>query len=210
MNDNMLPKDLFKRMSEYYGPQNWWPGEDFEIAIGAILTQNTSWSNVELAIANLKANGLLTPQKILETETSKLKELITPTGFFNQKTEYLKNLCNLWIRNSKPSRDELLNVKGVGEETADSILLYLLEQPEFVIDAYTIRISTRLGYSESKKKSYWKEFYESALDKNVELFNEFHALFVIHAKQFCKKNNPLCNSCFLNDVCDYGKGKIDF
>jgi len=204
----MDPLQLYAKMFTYYGKQDWWPGEDFEIAIGAILTQNTSWSNVEKALVNLKEKDLLTPDKILNTPTDILRDLITPAGFFNQKTQYLRNLCELWVKNSQPTREELLAVKGIGEETADSILLYLLNLPEFVIDNYTIRISTRLGFGTSNKKPDWKLFYENSLQKDSQLYNEYHALFVIHAKQFCKKNNPDCQNCFLQSDCRFGK-KID-
>lgn len=203
----MQPRDLFEKMLAFYGSQNWWPGEGFEIAIGAILTQNTSWKNVEKALENLRNNNLLSPKSILECDNALLVELITPTGFFNLKARYLKNLCRLWISNPKPSRESLLSVKGVGEETADSILLYLLNEAEFVIDAYTIRISKRLGYGDSNNNKYWKNFYESKLDKDASLFNEFHALFVEHAKRFCKKEKPLCSVCFLVKDCEFGNKK---
>ena len=203
----MQPRDLFEKMLAFYGSQNWWPGEGFEIAIGAILTQNTSWKNVEKALENLRNNNLLSPKSILECDNALLVELITPTGFFNLKARYLKNLCRLWISNPKPSRESLLSVKGVGEETADSILLYLLNEAEFVIDAYTIRISKRLGYGDSNNNKYWKNFYESKLDRDASLFNEFHALFVEHAKRFCKKEKPLCSVCFLVKDCEFGNKK---
>jgi len=205
----MEPRELFEKMFAYYGPQNWWPGEGFEIAIGAILTQNTSWANVEKALANLKANNILTPEKILTCDDELLLQLIKSTGFYNQKAHYLKNLCELWIRNPKPSRKALLSVKGIGDETADSILLYLLSKAEFVIDAYTIRISRRIGFSKSYNKKFWKDFYMSKLDKDVQMFNEFHALFVEHGKRFCRKKDPLCCVCFLNTDCNYGKKAIN-
>jgi len=199
----MDPQQLYNKMLAYYGEQDWWPGEGFEIAIGAVLTQNTSWSNVEKALANLKKKDLMTPEKILNYPTDNLKELVKPTGFFNQKTQYLRNLCELWVKTPQPTREELLVIKGIGEETADSILLYLLNQPEFVIDAYTIRISARLGFESFHKKTDWKKFFENSLPKDVQLFNEFHALFVIHAKNFCRKNNPDCQNCFLQSDCHF-------
>jgi endonuclease-3 related protein len=201
----MEPFELFNKLFAFYGPQNWWPGEGFEIAIGAILTQNTSWSNVELALANLRKNDLLDAKKLLECNINELQKHITPAGYFKQKAQYLVNLSKLWIENNNPSREELLAVKGIGEETADSILLYLLEKPEFVIDAYTTRISTRLGFGDSTNKSYWKEFYENHIEKSVIIYNEFHALLVIHAKTFCKKNGPDCSRCFLQKKCLYGQ-----
>ncbi len=205
----MNPTELFEKMFVYYGPQNWWPGEGFEIAIGAILTQNTSWKNVEKALENLKNNNLLKPQEILECDDNILLELIKPAGFFNQKARYLKNLCELWVRNPEPSRKDLLSVRGVGDETADSILLYLFNKAEFVIDAYTVRISRRIGYSSSENRFFWKNFYMSKLNKDVQVFNEFHALFVEHGKRFCRKENPLCSTCFLNTNCNYGSRHLE-
>lgn len=203
----MNPRELYTKMLSHYGKQDWWPGEGFEIAIGAILTQNTSWRNVEKALINLKQKHLMTPEAILAYPTDNLQYLIKPAGYFNQKTQYLRNLCNLWIKNSQPSRDELLAVKGIGEETADSILLYLLNKPEFVIDTYTVRISTRLGFGTSEKKVFWKRYYENLLSKDVQIYNEYHALFVIHAKRYCTKNNPDCQNCFLQSDCRFGKKK---
>ncbi|NHJ31931.1 MAG: endonuclease [Asgard group archaeon] len=201
----MDPSELFEKMFAFYGPQNWWPGEGFEIAISAILTQNTSWKNVEKALKNLRNNNLLSPKSILECDDDLLLKIITPAGFYNQKAQYLKNLCKLWMSNPKPSREALLSVKGIGDETADSILLYLFNEAEFVIDAYTIRISNRLGYGKSENRRFWKDFYESRLEKDVKVFNEFHALFVEHGKRFCKKEKPLCPDCFLVKDCVFGK-----
>jgi endonuclease-3 related protein len=203
----MHPEVLFKKLLAQYGPQNWWPGEGFEIAIGAILTQNTSWKNVEIALEKLRKKNLLNPQAIYDCDMEELSKLIISSGYYNQKAFYLKNLSELWLRNPKPSREDLLAIKGIGEETADSISLYLLNKPQFVIDAYTVRISNRLGYSDSQNKKYWKDFYENSLEKDVYLYNEFHALFVNHAKTFCLKNNPLCSNCFLISDCNFGLRK---
>lgn len=205
----MDPNTLFKKMLLFYGDQYWWPGEGFEIAIGAILTQNTSWSNVEKAIENLRKTALLEPQAILQSKEDFLKEQIKPSGFFNQKSICLKNLSELWVENPNPTRRELLAIKGIGDETADSILLYLLNTPEFVIDSYTIRISERIGLGSFQSKSKWKDFFEKKIEKKVAIYNEFHALFVIHAKTFCKKNNPLCGNCFLREDCLFGKMSVD-
>ena len=203
----MLLNDLYKLLFTHYGSQNWWPGKGFEIAIGAVLTQNTSWSNVEKALENLRRNDLLEPLAIAQCDLDFLKEQIKPSGFFNQKGQYLKNLSLLWLENQTPSREELLAVKGIGEETADSILLYLLKEPEFVIDAYTKRICERLGFGSFSSYSLWKNFFEENLMKDEQFFNEFHALFVIHAKTFCKKTNPLCSDCFLHKKCLFNKSK---
>ncbi len=199
------PNELFQKLFAFYGPQDWWPGEGFEIAIGAILTQNTSWVNVEKALENLRQVNLLNPEAIMNIDNLELEDLIRPAGFFKQKSIYLKNMSKLLAYNPTPSRGELLAVKGIGEETADSILLYLFEQPEFVIDSYTVRISQRLGFGSSNKKNFWKQFYESKLEKEAALFNEFHALLVIHAKNYCLKRAPKCNICFLMNDCKYDK-----
>jgi len=201
----MNPQLLYEKLYAHYGSQYWWPGEGFEIGIGAILTQNTNWRNVEKALANLKDHDLLEPAAILLCDTKLLSSLIEPAGFSHQKAEYLRNFCTLWLENPSPARDELLAVKGIGAETADCILLYLLETPEFVIDAYTVRISTRLGFGTSTKKQFWKDYYEASLEKDVSLFKEFHALFVVHAKEYCKKTRPICQTCFLQSDC---KNKI--
>lgn len=200
----MDPKELYCEFLSYYGPQHWWPGEGFEIPIGAILTQNTSWNNVEKALANLRKHNLLSPARILECDIAFLKKQIISAGYYNQKAAYLRNLSHFWLTHPSPTREQLLSVKGIGPETADSILLYLLDRPEFVVDIYTVRISNRLGFDNSPKKKYWKQFYEQELEADVQLFNEFHALFVVHAKTFCKKK-PLCHSCFLQEKCAYGR-----
>lgn len=200
--------ELYQILYSHYGPQDWWPGEGFEIAIGAILTQNTSWKNVEKAIDNLRENDLLEPEKIIACPDDLLIQLIKPSGFFNQKSCYLKNISELWIRNRHPNRDELLSVKGIGQETADSILLYLFQKPEFVIDAYTIRISNRLGLHHSKNKQLLKNFYQKSLPKSVQIFNEFHALFVIHGKTTCLKRKPKCNECILSTKCNWVNNTI--
>ncbi len=205
----MDPKSLFNKMHLFYGDQNWWPGEGFEIAIGAILTQNTSWKNVEKALKNLSKASLLNPHAILQSKNDFLKEQIKPSGYFNQKSIYLKNLSKLWIENPNPSRKELLAVKGIGAETADSILLYLLNTPEFIIDTYTIRIIERIGIGSFQSKSKWKEYFEKKIEKKISIFNEFHALLVIHAKTYCRKTNPLCSSCFLREDCQFGKKNLD-
>ena len=208
--NNLSLKQLYNELLDYYGPQNWWPGEGFEIAIGAILTQNTSWTNVEKALENLRGANVLTPEQILECSELLLKNLIKPAGFFNQKAVYLKNLSKLWIKNSNPTREELLEVKGIGEETADSILLYLLNKPYFVIDIYSVRICNRLGFDKNINKNFWKNYFEASLEKDVKLFNEFHALLVIHAKSLCKKKSPNCSDCFLREKCDFGRKKSSY
>ena len=200
----MNVQDLFDELYSFYGPQRWWPGEGFEIAVGAILTQNTSWKNVEKALNNLHEKNLMSPINILNVHISVLEKALKPSGYFSQKASYLRNLCKLFIENPNPNREELLRVKGIGEETADSILLYLFNKPEFVIDSYTIRISNRLGLGNHMRRDSWKKFFENNIENKPEIFNEFHALLVKHAKTFCLKNNPKCSECFLSNKCEYG------
>ena len=201
------PMSLYEKLVACYGPQKqWWPGEGtFEVIFGAVLTQNTTWKNVEKAINNLKSNNLLNKKAISTMHIKKLEELIRPAGFYKQKARYLKEIVNI---TPNISRKELLKLKGVGEETADSILLYAYNRPEFVVDAYTRRICSRLtNYPlDNPKKDYKlvKFFFESAIDKDAELFKEFHALFVEHAKLTCRKK-PLCKSCCLKDICSFYK-----
>lgn len=210
-----MPKNIiyriYKRLFSYYGTQNWWPGEDpFEIAIGAILTQNTNWSNVEKAIKNLKDAKLLNPKKLHEIPKAVLAELIRPAGYYNVKTERLKSFVRFLITNfsgdmermkmedSLSLRKKLLSVHGIGPETADSILLYALNKPVFVIDAYTKRVLSRHGIM-SYKATYdeYQRLFHRELDEDVSLFNEYHALIVRVGKDFCK-STPQCEKCPLN------------
>ena len=199
---------LYKTLLRAFGPQQWWPGETpFEIAIGAILTQNTNWSNVERAIANLKRVNTLTALALHALPNGELAELIRPAGYFNVKTKRLKAFLDYLIAAHSGSmakmkrhdivrlRPELLGVNGIGPETADSILLYALEKPIFVIDAYTKRVLSRHGVL-AYEKSYdaFQELYHNALPHEFALFNEYHALFVRIGKEFCKPT-PRCGGC---------------
>ncbi len=194
------------------GPQQWWPGETpFEVVIGAILTQNTNWSNVEKAIRNLKAADRLSPNGIYELSTIELAQLIRPSGFFNVKAKRVKTFIN-WLfsryegdlsrmfrQDLQTLRDELLSVKGIGPETADSILLYAGNMPTFVVDAYTHRIFSRHGFiSEESTYDEMKAFFEENLPEDVRLFNEYHALLVQIGKRYCKPKKA-CEPCPLKD-----------
>lgn len=205
---------FYKKLSRHFGPQNWWPGDTpFEIAIGAILTQNTNWNNVENAIRHLKNRGVLSPHRIYRLSLQELASLIRPAGYFNVKArrlrffleflmnEYSGKMENMAQDELNKLRAKLLRIHGIGPETADSILLYALEQPVFVIDAYTKRILSRHGIL-SSEKSYdeFQELFHTALERDVRLFNEYHALFVRAGKAFCRKRNPLCGKCPLNDM----------
>lgn len=194
---------IYEALLKHYGPQGWWPvlgsyhpgdygyprneEEAFEIIAGAVLTQNTAWTSVERALENLRRIEALNPCKILTLSWDVLKSAIRPAGFFNQKAIYLREIALLFagLKGRTPSRKELMSVKGVGNETADSILLYAYKRPEFVIDAYTKRIATALGLAE-RGAGYMelKDLFESNLPRDVAIYQEYHALLVEHAKRF--------------------------
>ncbi|NPA95580.1 MAG: endonuclease III domain-containing protein [Thermodesulfobacteria bacterium] len=206
---------LFWSLYDHFGPQGWWPGETpFEIAIGAILTQNTNWTNVEKAIHNLKEHGLLNPRAMLELPDEKLAQLIRPAGYYNIKTTRLKhflrflhdfyngNIESMKDRDTHILREELLAIHGIGPETADSILLYSLDKPIFVVDAYTIRILSRHDILDPQTTDYQQvqDIFMDNLPRDPCLYNEFHALFVRLGKEFCKKGKPKCSKCPIEDI----------
>ena len=207
-------KEIFDILYSVYGPQGWWPGESqFEIIIGAILTQSTSWHNVTLAIANLKKDGLLESNALLKAKPEKVKNLIAPVGFFNVKYKRLRNVLEYLMKYNMDFerfrrfpiadlRNELLEVNGIGPETADSILLYAFDRPTFVVDTYTRRFFSRLGYGWMENAPYKKiqNFFMEELPHDSEIYNEFHALIVIHCKMICKKK-PQCSTCDLSSLC---------
>jgi endonuclease-3 related protein len=211
---------IYQKLYSSFGPQGWWPTtlenelhpkhhgkapkndkERFEIIIGAILTQNTNWKNVEKAILNLNKNQLLNINKIKKINKNKLAALIRPSGYFNQKAERLKLIADFYSKNKNPTREELLAVKGIGPETADSILLYALGKTSFVVDAYTKRIFGRLGF---KEKTYdeFQDMFHKNLPKKQKLFNEYHALLVELGKNHCK-TKPVCKDCPLKKLCSH-------
>jgi len=206
-------KKIYDLLFERFGPQHWWPGDTpFEVTVGAILTQNTNWSNVERAIANLKKERLLSPDKLHALAPAKLAEMIRPAGYFNIKAKRLKNFLDWLFENyagelknlekipTDVLRCELLSIKGVGQETADSILLYALDRPVFVVDAYTARIASRHHLlDEGADYGEIQELFESNLPADVNLFNEYHALLVRLGKEFCRPT-PRCHSCPLNHL----------
>jgi endonuclease-3 related protein len=200
---------IYKKLYKAFGPQHWWPGKTpFEIAVGAILTQNTNWGNVEKAIHNLQRHGALSAKAIHKMPAGILSGLIRPAGYFNIKARRLKHFVDFLVNDYHGSvkkmkcedmhslRENLLGINGIGSETADSILLYALEKPVFVIDAYTKRVLSRHGILE-QDKSYdeFQEVFHSGLKRDVKLFNEYHALFVKVGKTFCKRGEPLCKEC---------------
>jgi len=201
---------IYEKLMNEFGHQNWWPiktGSRFEICVGAILTQNTNWKNVDKALDNLIAAKALNPRIIAEMPKAKLEKLIKPSGFYKQKAERLKIFSKFFLSKNNfyknITREELLKIKGIGNETADSILLYACEKPFFVVDAYTKRVFSRLGLIEGKYEEVQK-FFEQNLNKSVSLYKEFHALIVELAKKYCKKES-LCIKCPLNKICKHAK-----
>ena len=196
-------EEIYNLLFEHYGSQGWWPGEGLEIAIGAILTQQTNWHNVEKAIVRLKEANCLDIECLKKISLEKLEKLIQSSGYYKAKARKLKALIDLLIKIPQPDRNALLSVKGIGYETADSILLYWFEQPYFVIDAYTFRIFQRLGYYEGEDYLELQRVFMETLPSDIKLYNEYHALIVEHAKKHCFKTNPRCNDCPLAKHCSY-------
>lgn len=203
-------KPIYKKLYSSFGPQHWWPADSaFEVMVGAILTQNTSWRNVEKAINNLKERRLLNLKRLDRLPQKKLAALIRPAGYYNIKAKRLKEFLNFYRANAKkiPAQDtgilrrRLLAVHGVGPETADSILLYALGKPVFVVDAYTKRVFSRHGFiKEDASYEEVQALFMRDLKKDVQLFNEYHALIVKLAKDFCLKNKPRCRACPLEGI----------
>lgn len=203
--------NIYNSLYDWFGPQYWWPGDSsLEIMVGAVLTQNTNWKNVARAIDNLKKGNLLSLDTLVELPTEQLAEKIRPAGYYNIKAGRLKNLLYLVSEECDGSenlqdfldqdqdalREKLLAVKGIGQETADSILLYAAGKPVFVVDAYTYRILLRHGLiPEDATYGEIQELFQDNLEENAALFNEYHALLVSLGKSFCKKTKPLCSSC---------------
>ena len=206
--------EIYEILLEHFGPQDWWPGDSpFEIMVGAVLTQNTNWTNVSKAIDNLKQENLLSFEKLHELDVELLAEKIRPAGYFNLKAKRLKNLLDfidegydgsleeMFAEDIIGLREKILTVKGIGPETADSILLYAGNKPVFVVDAYTHRIFSRHSII-AEDEGYYEiqEYFSLSLPEDVKLFNEYHALIVRLGKEFCKKSKPLCSQCPLNEL----------
>jgi endonuclease III related protein len=203
--------EIYRTLFTRFGPQHWWPAESsFEVIIGAILTQSTAWTNVEKAITNLKAARALSPAALNRIPESELAALIHPCGYYNVKARKLNafmqwlgekynfSLEKMFSEDLTFLRNELLEVYGIGEETADSILLYAGNKPTFVIDAYTRRIIDRLGlYPEGNTYAAYQALFMSHLPPDAALFNEYHALFVRLGKEQCRKK-PVCDGCSFN------------
>jgi endonuclease III related protein len=209
--------EVYRRLFEYYGPQHWWPAEEpFEMIVGAILTQSAAWTNVEKAISNLKKACALSPEALRRLPETELAQLIYPSGYYNVKARKLKafaeylerkygdSLEKLFRRGVDELRNELLSIYGIGEETADSILLYAAHKPVFVIDAYTRRIAGRLGLRpagppapSTVKYADYQRLFMTSLPPEIPIFNEYHALLVRLGKEACRKE-PRCAGCCLN------------
>ncbi len=200
--------EIFDLLLGHFGPQHWWPGEnEIEMIVGAILTQNTRWNNVKKAINNLKKEDLLSIESLHNIPPLKLAAIIRPAGYFNIKTRRLKNLTGFimeryhgdirsFLREETDTlREGLISIKGVGPETADSILLYAARRPVFVIDTYTYRILNRHNMADDGATYYeLQELFMDSLPEDTKLFNEFHALIVRTGKEYCRRK-PLCSMC---------------
>ena len=213
--------DFYSLMAGHFGTTHWWPGDSpFEIAVGAILTQNTAWTNVKKAIDNLKREKLLSPSAILECPVERLEAALRPSGYFRLKTQRVVSFTSYFVERYGGSfkrmarrplaklRAELLEVKGIGPETADDILLYACEMPVFVVDAYTRRILSRHGVVDpSIGYEALRAVFESNLTPDVTLFKEYHGLIVWTAKEFCRKS-PNCDGCPLQPTLKPGQPRL--
>ncbi len=209
-------QDIYHRLMEHYGPQHWWPAQEpFEVIVGAILTQSVAWSNVEKAIANLKAARALSLEALRHLTLLELAALVRPCGYYNAKALKLKSFAHwlgehygddlnrLFASSTEHLCQQLLSIHGVGQETADSIILYAANKPVFVIDAYTRRIINRIGLSPAGNSyAAYQSLFMDNLPSDARLFNEYHALLVCLAKDVCLKH-PLCQQCCLNSRCRY-------
>ena len=216
MKDRLLR--IYDALSRAFGPMDWWPAESpFEVMVGAILTQNTAWANVEKAILNLKRRNAMHPAGLAGLAPEELARLIRPAGYFNVKARRLLSFLTYFLsgyegdvgrmrrRKTPRLREELLSVNGVGAETADSILLYALGKPVFVVDAYTRRIFHRLGLSAAGATyTELQDMFERWLPRSAPLYNEYHALVVALGKDYCKPK-PRCEGCPVNGMCEYHK-----
>jgi endonuclease III related protein len=216
---NTTFQEIYNLLLECFGPQSWWPGDSaIEMIVGAVLTQNTNWGNVTKAIANLRDREVLNFTGLESLSTGELADYIRPSGYYNIKARRLQNLLTmiretyagdldaLLTDETASARRNLLSVQGIGPETADSILLYAGNHPIFVVDAYTHRVFSR-HYLIAEECDYHElqDEFMSRLPQDPQLFNEYHALIVMVGKHFCKKTNPLCESCPLGGVNHIGK-----
>ncbi|MEX1194361.1 MAG: hypothetical protein WED85_04800 [Dehalococcoidia bacterium] len=213
--------DIYGRLSDRYGPRHWWPADGpFEVIVGAILTQQTTWANVEKALANLKAAGALSPAAMRALTEDELATLIRPSGFYRSKARKLHafltllfdrfagDLARLLATSGANLRSLLLATHGIGPETADAILVYAAHQPYFVIDAYTRRTFSRIGLRPPHDTyDAWQAFFHDSLPADPPLFNEYHALIVEHGQGVCR-SEPLCGDCPLSEICETGLTRL--
>jgi len=209
----MTLTEIYDALFAHYGNLRWWPASTpYEVIVGAVLTQNTAWGNVEKAIANFA--GDLSPERVMRMDLGALIRIIRPAGFFNQKAAYLWEVTAWFGRYGfsvsavrklplSQARTELLSIRGVGNETADSILLYAFGFLSFVVDAYTMRLLSRLPINAGKRYEKVKAYFERELPRDVEIYNNFHALIVVNAKEHCRKK-PVCKGCPLSGMCVHG------
>jgi endonuclease III related protein len=206
-------EDVYRRLHAHYGHQHWWPAQSpFEVLVGTILTQNTNWKNVARAIENLREAGVLAPRRLMDLPLEELETLIRPAGYFRLKAGRLRNLLRvlldeyggsleaMFATDLETLRPKLLAINGVGPETADSILLYAGNLPSFVVDTYTYRVMTRHGWIEFDADYHAiKDYFESSLERDPQLYNEFHALLVRVGNEYCGKT-PRCEACPLREL----------
>lgn len=212
--------NIYYRMYEHFGPRHWWPADTpFEVVVGAILTQGVAWRNVEQAIRNLKQAGLLDLTAIARASHDELAGLIRPARYYNMKAKKLQAFCRyvmdnyggslerFFARDLWPLREELLGIYGIGQETADSILLYAAEKPIFVVDAYTKRIFSRLGMVDADIQYHQlQRFFMDHIPPDVELYNEYHAQIDAVGNRYCAAKRPSCGECPLRPLCAFSKG----
>jgi len=218
--ETKLLLDIYRLLLDHFGPRHWWPAKTpFEVMVGAILTQNTAWANVKKAMANLEAEGALEPQALAQLPLPKLRRLIRPSGYYNQKAKKLRAFLRFFLaepyrgsverlaaEDIEKLREALLAIWGIGPETADSILLYALEKPVFVADAYTRRVFARLGLT-PPQASYaeLQEFFFRRLPQDIELYNDYHAQVVALGNRYCRAK-PACEWCPLKSL---GRCRMD-
>jgi len=214
----VTPRGAFDRLLRHYGPQGWWPATTrFEVVVGALLMAQTSWRRVEESLRNLRGAGLLRPEALASAALPRLRRLVRPAGLHQSKARRLREasrriveaggLARLLTHETRTFRRTLLQWDGVGEETADSILLYAAQRPVFVVDAYTRRLGERLGWFRAGTYAGVQEWFEDRLPVDADLFNEFHALIVAHVKRQCRPR-PRCPDCPLLGGCPHGHTQL--
>ena len=216
-----LLNEVYSRLLNRYGPQGWWPAESpFEVIVGAILTQSTAWVNVEKALASMRDKGCWSFEAIAALPTDELAEVVRSSGYFNAKARKLQafaghvlegyggDLEAMFAKEAAKLREELLSIHGIGEETADDIIVYAAGKPSFVMDSYTRRIVDRMGLTpEGRNPGYrsYQALFQDNLPSDAAMFNEYHALLDHHAKVTCTKREPRCQECCLADLCPTGR-----